>query len=142
MKHLSFLSLACALLLGLAACGETGTPRERVENAFHKLTKACADKMGDYSGAEGLVLYTGSDRARKYKAFASADGEERQMLNRACFDVSKLMDGGNSYTITGFEEEPESEGTWYALSVSFPSGRSAQMAFLEVDGKMGLGDID
>jgi len=133
-------ALTGALLL--TACGEAGTPQERAEAAFERLTEACANQQGDYSGAEGLVLYTGSDADRKYKDFASADGQERQMLNSACYQISSMMRGGDGYTIEGYEAEAESEGTWHVLNVNFNSGESAQVAFLDLNGQMGLGDID
>lgn len=140
MKKTILTPLAAALLL--TACGESGTPQERAESALQRLTEACANPQGDYSGAEGLVLYTGSDADRKYQDFASADGQERQMLNSTCYRVTTLMRGGDGYTVTGYETETESEGAWHVLGVEFGSGQSAQLAFLEVDGQMGLGDID
>lgn len=140
MKAPIVIALSAALLL--CACGESGTPQERAESALEALTEACADPQGDYSGAEGLVLYSGSDGARKYKDFASADGQERQMLNSACYRITTLMRGGEGYTVTSYESEAESEGAWHVLGVEFGSGQTAQLAFLEVDGRMGLGDID
>jgi len=140
LKATVLTALTGALLL--TACGEAGTPQERAESAFERLTEACANQQGDYSGAEGLVLYTGSDADRKYKDFASAEGQERQMLNSACYQISSMMRGGDGYTVTGYETETESEGAWHVLEVSFDSGESAQVAFLDVDGRMGLGDID
>ncbi len=132
-----FISLAL-----LTACGESGTPRERVESNLSKLVKACSDKGGDYSGAAGLVAYSGSDRDRKYKDLASAEGEDRSVLNKTCFQLSKLMNGKNSYTLMKFEEEPESEGTWYVQTVKFDGDKTAQLAFLDIKGTMALGDID
>ena len=137
LKH----TLLIALVASLAACGESGTPRERVESNLSKLVKACSDKGGDYSGAAGLVAYSGSDRDRKYKDLASAEGEDRSSLNKACYKISQLMNKKNSYTLMKFEEEPESEGTWYIQTVKFDGG-TAQLAFLDIDGTMALGDID
>jgi len=125
----------------LTACGESGTPQERVESNLSKLVKACSDKGGDYSGAAGLVAYSGSDRDRKYKDLASAEGEDRSSLNKACYQISQLMNKKNSYTLMKFEEEPESEGTWYVQTVKFDGG-TAQLAFLDIKGTMALGDID
>jgi hypothetical protein len=133
---------AIIFLTLLTACGESGTPRERVENNLSKLVKACADKGGDYSGAAGLVAYNGSDRDRKYKDLASAEGEDRSVLNKTCNQLSKLMNGKNSYVLTKFEEEPESEGTWYVQTVKFDGNQTAQLAFLDIKGTMALGDID
>ncbi len=129
----------CSLLM---ACGESGTPRERLENNLSKLVKACSDKGGDYSGAAGLVAYNGSDRGRKYKDLASAEGEDRSVLNKTCYQLSKLMNGKNSYVLMKFEEEPESEGTWYVQTVKFDGDKTAQLAFLDINGTMALGDID
>lgn len=132
------ISAAAALLAG---CGESGTPRERVENNLAQLVKACGNKGGDYSGAAGLVAYNGSDRDRKYKDLASAEGEDRSILNSTCYRISKLMNGKNSYVLTQFQEEPESEGTWYVQTVKFENV-TAQLAFLDIKGTMALGDID
>lgn len=140
MKYLIWSTAFMTFLL--AGCGEAGTPQERTESAFQKLTEACANQQCDYSGAEGLVLYTGSDRDRKYKEFASADGTERAELNSACYRISTLMSGGDGYTVASYETESESEGSWHVLNVNFDSGKDATFAFLEVDGQMGLGDID
>lgn len=139
ISNILILTITCSLL---AACGESGTPRERVENNLSKLIKACADKGGDYSGAAGLVAYSGSDKARKYKDLASAEGEDRRVLNSTCYTISKLMNGKNSYTLMKFEEEPESEGTWYVQTVKFDGNKTAQLAFLDINGTMALGDID
>lgn len=141
MKLLKF-TTTISLSILLVACGESGTPRERVENNLSKLVKACSDKGGDYSGAAGLVAYTGSDRDRKYKDLASAQGEDRSVLNSTCYQISKLMNGKNSYVLMKFEEEPESEGTWYIQTVKFDGDRTAQLAFLDINGTMALGDID
>ncbi|MCX7543850.1 hypothetical protein [Marinicella gelatinilytica] len=135
------LFLLIAPMALLSACSESGTPRERVERNLSKLVKACADKGGDYSGAAGLVAYSGSDRDRKYKDLASAEGEDRSSLNKACYKISQLMNKKNSYTLMKFEEEPESEGTWYVQTVKFDGG-TAQLAFLDIKGTMALGDID
>ena len=136
------ITTAITLFVLLTACGESGTPRERVENNLSKLTKACADQGGDYSGAAGLVAYNGSDRDRKYKDLASAEGEDRSVLNKTCYQLSKLMNGKNSYVLVKFEEEPESEGTWYVQTVKFDGNKTAQLAFLDIKGTMALGDID
>ncbi|HOP21780.1 MAG TPA: hypothetical protein PK055_06945 [Gammaproteobacteria bacterium] len=138
LKQLVILSL----VIVLTACGESGTPRERVESNLSKLVKACSDKGGDYSGAAGLVVYNGSDRNRKYKDLASAEGDDRSILNSTCYRISNLMNGKNSYTLMKFEEEPESEGTWYIQTVKFDGNKTAQLAFLDIKGTMGLGDID
>lgn len=140
MKKIIILST----VLALTACGESGTPRERVEANFHKINKACADKMGDYSGTAGLIAYNGSDRARKYKDLASAEGEDRAILNKMCYQISSLKKGSdkNSYTVMGMSEEKESEGTWYVLEVKYPNNNKGQFAFLDIDGTMALGDID
>jgi len=140
MKNLKTIT-AITMLVLLTACGESGTPRERVESNLSKLVKACADKGGDYSGAAGLVAYSGSDRDRKYKDLASAEGEDRSSLNKVCYKISQLMNKKNSYTLIKFEEEPESEGTWYVQTVKFDGG-TAQLAFLDINGTMALGDID
>ncbi len=132
--------MTCVVLL--TACGESGTPRERVESNLSKLVKACSNKGGDYSGAAGLVAYSGSDRSRKYKDLATAEGEDRSVLNSTCYQISKLMNGKNSYVLTQFDEEPESESTWYIQTVQFDGGRTAQLAFLDINGTMALGDID
>ncbi|MFV0544116.1 MAG: hypothetical protein ACK5L8_10555 [Marinicella pacifica] len=136
------LFLLIAPMALLSACSESGTPRERVERNLSKLVKACADKGGDYSGAAGLVAYSGSDRDRKYKDLASAEGEDRSVLNKTCYQLSQLMNGKKSYTLMKFEEEPESEGTWYVQTVKFDGDKTAQLAFLDIKGTMALGDID
>lgn len=136
------LAFAISALALLAGCGDSGTPQERTEAALDRLIEACANSQGDYSGAEGLVLYTGSDRDRRYQDFASADGEERQMLNSACYRISRLRAGSDEYTITSFETESEPEGDWLVLNVQFGSDTTAMFGFLDVDGRIGLGDID
>ena len=128
--------------LALTACGDAGTPQEQIDANISKLVAACSDKGGDYSGAAGLVAYTGSDRERKYKSLASAEGEDRSVLNKRCYELSKLLDGGKSYTLVKFEQEQESEGTWYVQHMSFPSGAKASLAFLQIDGTYALADID
>jgi hypothetical protein len=128
--------------ISLTACGGGGTPQERIDSNISKLVAACSDKGGDYSGAAGLIAYTGSDRERKYKSLASAEGEDRSYLNKQCYKLSKLLDGGKSYTLLKFEQEEESEGIWYIQHMSFPSGAKASLAFLEIDGTFALADID
>lgn len=138
---MKFIFILCVALL-MAACGESGTPRERVEGNLSKLIKACSDKGGDYSRAAGLVVYNGPDRNRKFKDLVSADGDDRSILNSTCYRISKLMNGKKSYTLMKFDEEAESEGTWYIQTVKFDGEKTAQLAFLDIKGTMALGDID
>ncbi|MEZ5441417.1 MAG: hypothetical protein R3F15_08030 [Lysobacterales bacterium] len=125
----------------LSACGKAA-PQDQVATQVQRLVTACSNKIGDYSGAAGLVAYNGSDKARKFKALASAEGEERGILNSTCYQISKLLDGKGDYELLGFSEEAESEGTWYVQQVRFGSGREAALAFIEIDGTLALGDID
>lgn len=137
-------SLALTVLaVGLVACGGPGTPQEKVDDTIVKLIKVCDNRDANYSGAEGLVAYTGSDRARKYKEMASAEGMDRQVLNKACFDVNKLLSGGERrYTLSDYSTEEESEGVWHVRKVTAANGKTARMAFLEIDGAMALADVD
>ncbi|MGB0133735.1 hypothetical protein, partial [Dokdonella sp.] len=95
-------------LLGatLIACGSSGTPQEQVDEAITKLVRTCNNSEGDASGAKGLVAYTGSDKARKYKDLASADGDDRRYLNKACYKINSLFSGKERrYTLSDYKTE-------------------------------------
>lgn len=131
------------LSASLMACGSSDTPQERVDDAITKLVRTCDNKEGDASGAEGLVAYSGSDKARKYKSLASADGEDRRYLNKACYEINALFPGKERrYTLSEYQTEEEPEGVWHIRKIAATDGKTAMMAFLEIDGAMALGDID
>jgi hypothetical protein len=137
-------SIPVALLsASLMACGSSGTPQERVDDAISKLVKTCNNSDGDSSGAEGLVAYSGSDKARKYKSLASAEGDDRRYLNKACWEINALFPGKERrYTLSAYQTEEEPEGVWHVRKIAATDGKTAMMAFLEIDGAMALGDID
>ncbi len=141
MKGDKKLGLLCVLAV-FVGCSESGSPQQRVADRVGDLVQVCSNKNGDYSGAAGWVVYTGSDRARKYKDVVSAEGEDRSYLNSTCYHLSKLLDGGRSYTLVKYSTETESEGVWHIQEMKFPSGKAATLAFLEIGGTMALADID
>ena len=71
--------------------------------------------------------------------------DEALQVRRICADIAGLLRAATSHQKVGYESQAESEGVWHAWQVRFdiPSGpRTVLMAFLEVDGRFLLGDID
>jgi hypothetical protein len=137
------------ILLAAIFCLGTSTLRAqsdsaKVARAFQQLVDAC--KAKDKATAAKYILYTGNDKKKAFKTFVNFNTKEgKEIVDEWCRIIKRDIMEFEKYEITGFEVEKESEGTWYILKLSCTSdGEVTTMgvAFLKVNGKFGLGDID
>jgi hypothetical protein len=115
-----------------------------VAKAFQQLVDAC--KAKDQAAAAKYILYTGNDKKKAFKSFVNFSTKEgKEAVNEWCGIIKRDILENASYEIVRFEIEKESEGDWYILTLSCISDgeeSTLSVAFLKVNGKFGLGDID
>ena len=100
-------------------------------------------KAGDCARLADHVVYRGKDQARRWKDTSRyADAEERKGVDGVCRRIAGYAKKGPPEYI-GFKTERESEGQWLVLSARFGSdGKSRHFAFLDISGRLAIGDID
>lgn len=117
---------------------------EKARESLETLFSSCAS--GDFEKAAGYIVYRGSDKAREWKDTCTYAGdEEKEQVHSICARINEYQAGGSRYSFIEFSLEEESEGNWYVLEVAFTSPdekESAVFAFLEINGRFALGDID
>ena len=96
----------------------------------------------NFAAADELIVYRGEDRERKWKVVCNYEmEEEKKLVDQACRRVIGRLEKGNSFRITEYISERESEGVWHVLKVEHQE-KQTYFAFLKIDGKMALGDMD
>ena len=118
--------------------------KEAVQNRIKEIFKVCESK--DYSLAAEMFVYSGDDVKRAWKsAFDAKDKNELNKVKRICRKIGGFRKISGSYSFGKFFTKNESEGKWYVQEVIFKSGSqslTAKFAFLKINGKFLLGDID
>lgn len=148
--RLRLLPLVLLLAAGCAAVSGAPSEQRRAEAAWADLLALAAAPEASPSQFAPLVVALGDDRARRYRTSADASvPSEAESLAGVARELRGLLarvsaDGRFGYRTVAFRTETESEGTWRALTVRFddPPGTRVTAAFLPVDGRLLLGDID
>ncbi len=103
-------------------------------------------ELGLFYKAAPFIIYQGNDKDRAWKVFANySNAEDRKGVDEVCTRINESVNRDSSYTIEKYFTEKESEGTWYILMVSYKKNgieKKAAFAFLKIDNRFGLGDID
>lgn len=103
-------------------------------------------KTGLFYKAAPFVIYRGDDKNRSWKDFANYKNEiERKGVDEICLRINGTVNRDKNFKIIQYLTEKESEGTWHVLVVSFDKKgvtKKASFAFLKINGRFGLGDID
>jgi hypothetical protein len=112
------------------------TLRQAVDNI---IGYAKGDKQKEF--AESFV-YRGEDESRKWKsAMTMEDKDELQRIAGYQKQVNQFMQSCTSVVYGDLRAEKESEGLWLVQPVQC-GGNTMYFAFLKVQGKLLLGDID
>lgn len=120
------------------------SPRDRAGSAMEALFAACRD--GRLPDAAELIAYRGPDEARRWRSTPRMDApEEARQVEGVCARVAGALAASTGYQKVGYQSEAQSEGVWHVWEVRFDTAsgpRTQLFAFLEVDGRFLLGDID
>lgn len=103
-------------------------------------------EMGTFYKAAPYIIYRGDDKSRSWKDFANYSNEaEKEGVDQVCLKINNSVNQDTAYKILAYRTKKESEGIWYALEISYVRkgvSKKATYAFLKVNGRFGLGDID
>jgi hypothetical protein len=122
---------------------------------FNELTSLCKNvdfgdpksfELGYFYKAAPYIVYRGEDVKRKWKAAADySKAEDKKGVDYVCERINQTANQDKDYKIVQYFTEKESEGTWYILMVTYLRKgieKKSAFAFLKIDGKFLLGDID
>ncbi|MCB9252338.1 MAG: hypothetical protein H6605_07700 [Flavobacteriales bacterium] len=103
-------------------------------------------KLGSFYKAAPFIVYRGDDKNRSWKDASDYANEiEKKGVDHICLKINNTVNRDENYRIVGFRMETESEGTWYALKLTYMKNgvqKTAEFAFLKIKGLYLLGDID
>ena len=102
-------------------------------------------KQYEYSEASSYLVYGGTDESRKWKdVYDYEKAGDKQDVENICARIKTYLDIGGYYEFRKFKTETESEGQWCIWEVSFYKleDKRVYFAFLLINGKYCLGDID
>lgn len=156
MKKYWILFIASFVLLSFVKAQNKKTDSITVSATFEKLVLACKETvpedpqtktLGRFYKASSFIIYRGADKNRAWKDFMHYDNkEEKDETDHICKRINRTANlEGSDYKITKYFTEKESEGTWHVLIITYKAEgveKKAAYAFLKVNGKFGLGDID
>lgn len=96
--------------------------------------------------AAGYIIYRGNDNKRNWKDYANAnDAKEKAQVERICSRVNNSINRDSNYKITKYTTEKESEGVWHIVYATYMQEgiqKEIIFAFLKVNNRFGIGDID
>lgn len=96
--------------------------------------------------AAPYIIYRGTDETRKWKTFADyTKAEDKTGVDNICLRLNGSINMDTAWKIVSYRTEKESEGVWHALTISYVRKgvpKQAVVAFLKVNNRFGLGDID
>ncbi len=103
-------------------------------------------ELGTFYKAASFIIYRGEDKKRAWKDFANyTNSAEKKGVDEICYKINQTINQDSSYKILSFHKEKESEGEWNVLMISYirkGSPKRIAFAFLKVNNRFGLGDID
>jgi hypothetical protein len=99
-----------------------------------------------FKKAAAYVIYRGGDVKRKWKDFIDVKNKrEMTEVESICFRMRNSVAKDPSYKITGYKTDEESEGVWHIVYVDYTQdgvAKKAIFAFLKINNRFGIGDID
>jgi len=103
-------------------------------------------ELGVFYRAAPYIVYRGDDKTRSWKDVANYRKEdEKKGVDEICLRINGTVNRDTGYKIIKYLTSKESEGTWHVLVVTYlKKGVTKQLAFafLKINGKFALGDID
>lgn len=141
MKKQFFLFIIMLLILPYISFSQSKS--EKVRDRLIELFSLC--KQDKFSEAASYIVYRGSDETRKWNdVYDSSNAAEMKEVKQVCIGIKYDLENGGDIEFAEFKTETESEGEWCIWKVQFNSGKKNKVyfAFLEINGKYCLGDID
>ena len=155
MKKAHLLALALFLTAPLVSLGQSSKDSLAVVKAMKELLAICksvdfadpkTSSLGLFYKAAPYVIYRGNDEQRKWKEFCKYENaEDKKGVDETCYKINETINRDSTYKIVRYSTKKESEGLWHVLFVSYKKKdvvKHAIYAFLKVNGRFGLGDID
>ena len=101
---------------------------------------------GMFYKATPYIVYRGEDKKRAWKDFANYNNQsEKKGVDEICYKINSTVNQDSSYKIIKYFTEKESEGIWHVLMIAYRKKgieKKAAFAFLKINTRFGLGDID
>ncbi len=101
---------------------------------------------GMFYKAAPYIIYRGDDKKRNWKDFADySNAAEKKGVDNVCYRINSTINQDSSYKIESYFTEKESEGVWHVLLIAYKRkgvDKKSAFAFLKVNNRFGLGDID
>jgi hypothetical protein len=152
MKSKYFFISLVFIFLTLAAKAQDSA---KVADSFKELLLICKNvdfgdpkvqELGLFYKAAPFIVYQGDDEKRKWKTPANYNNsKEKEQVNNICYKINETVNQDSSYQIIKYLTQNESEGKWHVLLINYVrkgKERKAVYAFLKIDDKFLLGDID
>lgn len=103
-------------------------------------------QLGTFYKAAPYIVYKGENSTRKWKDVTDyTKADEKVQVDETCFRINNSVNQDSSYKILKYLTQKESEGLWHVLIVGYTRkgvARKSAFAFLKINGKFALGDID
>jgi hypothetical protein len=91
----------------------------------------------------GNTVYRGEDVNRKWKdVYNPANPEELKAAKEMLEKMKKALGGCFNKEFDVFQQKSQSEGGWYLYTYACGASKRIKLAFLKINGKYALGDID
>lgn len=111
----------------------------RAREAVDGLMAACAG--GDLARVAAGIVDRDMPSSEWHRAMDVTEPGRREAVESVCRRVNGMR-RGQDHVLAAYRKERQSEGVWHLCTVRYASGESEIYAFLEIDGRMLLGDID
>ena len=157
MKHkLVFIALFVVVFCKSSKAQTTKADSLQLAKTLNELVLICrrvdfadpkVSQLGIFYKAAPYIVYRGDDKKRAWKVFADyTNTDEKNGVNEVCYKINQTANQDSTgYKIVKYITEKESEGTWHILLVTYKKKnveKTTAYAFLKIDNKFGLGDID
>jgi len=155
MKKVYLVALALFLMSPMTSLAQASKDSLAVVKTMKELLAICkavdfrdpkTSSLGLFYKAAPYIVYRGNDEKRKWKEFCKYENaEDKKGVDETCTNINETVNRDSTYKIVRYSTKKESEGLWYILFVSYKKKnveRHAIYAFLKINGRFGLGDID
>lgn len=149
------LNLALTIFFPFASMNAQSGDSAQVAQTLKELFTVCravdfkdpkSIELGVFYKAAPYVVYRGEDKNRAWKDIANyRNADEKKGVDEVCLRINGTVNRDTGFKIIKYLTNTESEGTWHVLLVTYlKKGVTKQLAFafLKINGKFALGDID
>lgn len=133
------------ILLFSVSCTNSD-PEARTQKRLTELFKICKETDSNKQAAAEYIVYRGPDETRKWQdVYDYSNPDEKERVDNTCWRIRGYLDWYKKWEFGKFQVDKENEGAWYIQEVIFTDKDGSDklyFAFLEINGKFALGDID